>query len=334
MKKSVLCILGAGFSISAGIPLAKDLFRSDYVLAMSEGSRRRFDAVLQRYQRWQQHNPNDHAEQFLGELYQEHLRSINPQWNWAVEYMSAVIASAGTPPQSRNRNPRYSNRISNPIASSVYRSFWKAVVTRSDDVSVLTTNYDILIERGLRHKPMKRPVSPGGFYGGLPRPQWLKGAAQPFSVFSPERLIEMTGGIPIYKLHGSLSWSLNGETLLTYQDLRSAFRNGGDAAIIPPIPEKALPRWLRAVWQEAELVLRRSDVWVICGYSAPPYDIAVRKMLKDGSAGRRLRILLLSPDSNLLRMSLNDLIPKADIIPLPGLPEGIEALADSLDHAL
>jgi len=178
---------------------------------------------------------------------------------------------------------------------------------------------------------MLRPPSRGCYYGGLPRPQRLKGAAQPFSRWSPERLIEMTGTIPVYKLHGSLNWSLCGHTVITYQDMRSAFRHGGNAAIIPPISEKLVPVWLKAVWSEAALALRRSNVWVICGYSAPTYDTEVLRLLRDGGTDRPLTVLLSSPDSDFLLARWKDIVPEANMIPLPGLPAGIQGLADHLD---
>jgi hypothetical protein len=137
----------------------------------------------------------------LGHLYNRVAGPNAPQWAWVVEYVSAVIASAGTPPSSLNRNPRYSNRVNRPSQYAIHRQFWDTILGKTNDLTVVTTNYDILIERALRHRPMRR--SPGCFYGGLPRPQHLKGAAQPFSIRSPERLIEMTGTIPVYKLHGS-----------------------------------------------------------------------------------------------------------------------------------
>jgi hypothetical protein len=158
----------------------------------------------------------------------------------------------------------------------------------------------------------------------------LKGAAQPFSVRNADRIIEMTGRIPVYKLHGSLNWSGNEDKLTMYQDMRAAFRNGGDAAIIPPIPEKEVPRWLTAVWNEAEVALRWSDVWVVCGYSAPEYDQAVRNLLRNGSGERPLKIFLLSPDSNFLTSRWSDIAPAADVFPLDGLPKGVEALAEAL----
>jgi hypothetical protein len=125
----------------------------------------------------------------------------------------------------------------------------------------------------------------------------------------------MTGTIPVYKLHGSLSWSLTGQTVVTYQDMRSAFRHGGNAAIIPPIPEKLVPAWLKAVWYEAALALCRSHGWVICVYSAPAYDTEVLRLLSDGGIGRPLTVLLLSPDSDFLLKRWNDIVPEENIIP-------------------
>ena len=43
--------------------------------------------------------------------------------------------------------------------------------------------------------------------------------------------VEMDGAIPVYRLHGSLNWSRVGDELKLFQDLRPAFRHGGDAAI-------------------------------------------------------------------------------------------------------
>jgi SIR2-like domain len=216
MKKSVACLLGAGYSYVAGVPLAKDLLKANYVLALSERSHKRFKVVRKHYEDWQQQNPTEYPEQYLGNLYGGLLGPNAPLWEWAVEYVGAVIASAGTPPASLNRSPRYSNRINRPSKSRAHKDFWNAILSRTRKLSVLTTNYDILIERALRHRPMLRHPSQGCFYGGLPRPQELKGAAQPFSKWSPERLIRMDGSIPIYKLHGSLNWFLFGENVVMY----------------------------------------------------------------------------------------------------------------------
>jgi hypothetical protein len=140
----------------------------------------------------------------------------------------------------------------------------------------------------------------------------------------------MTGTIAIYKLHGSLYWSLSGDAVVTYQDMRSAFRHGGNAAIIPPIPEKRIPVFLAEVWKEAEKALSRSAVWLVCGYSAPEYDTEVLRLLRESGVGRPLSILLSSPDSHSCVSHWKKVVPDANVIPLPGLPSGIEAIAHCL----
>ena len=323
---SVACFLGAGFSYAARVPLAKDLFQSNYVLALSERSQTRFDAVLTAYREWHALHPSGHAEEFMGELYRRHVANAAPIWRWAVEYIGAVIASPGTPPSSLNRNPRYSNRLNRPSTVDAHRRFWATITRKFNEVAVLTTNYDILIEQGLRHKPFRRPPAPGCFYGGFERPQMLKGAAQPFSAWSPEELIELTGSVPVFKLHGSLNWSLESGRLVMYQDLRAAFRNGGNAAIVPPIPDKELPLWLKPVWTQAEIALRQSQVWIICGYSVLPYDVSVQALLKESSSDGGREVVVSSPDAKEICHRLSDLLPNSKLIAIEGLPDGIDNL--------
>jgi hypothetical protein len=328
-RPKIACFLGAGYSVLAGIPLAKDLLRTEHVLALSSRSERRFSVLRGHYAIWSEEHPGHHMEEYLADLRADSLIGA-PSWRTAVEYLSAVIATAGTPPASLNRNPRYSNRINRPLGNSQYQAFWDVIIGHSASVSVHTTNYDILIERVLRHRPMKRPYSPGCFYGGISRPQCLVGVSQPFSRYSYEKEITMTGAIPVYKLHGSLSWSLHSEKLCMYQDLRAAFRNSGDAAIIPPLPEKEVPSWLSLTWQESLASLHEAEVWVICGYSMPSYDTEILRLLREGLEGNCREVFLLSPSSNSLTEKLRELAPRVLVTALPGLPDGIQPLWNAL----
>jgi hypothetical protein len=140
----------------------------------------------------------------------------------------------------------------------------------------------------------------------------------------------MTGTIPVFKLHGSLNWTLNSQSIVAFQDMRPAFRHGGTAAIIPPVPEKPLPPWLHEIWREAGLSLRRSDVWVVCGYSMPAYDTEVLQLLKTAGTGRPLTVFLLSPEADALQKRWTGLLPEASTVCLPGLPAGIEPLVHCL----
>jgi hypothetical protein len=143
--------------------------------------------------------------------------------------------------------------------------------------------------------------------------------------------LELEGAIPIYKLHGSLNWSRTGEVLELFQDLRPAFRSGGEAAIIPPVPEKEIPAWLRPVWDCAEEELGRAAVWIICGYSLPTYDTAIVELLRRAAtAGNLRRILVLDPYAPDVCCRYSAIVQNVQVVPLDGLPEGVQELRQLL----
>ena len=330
----ISCLIGAGYSHVAGVPLAKNLLKNQWLLSLSDARGRRFSEVAQHYKNWAQRNPGRYSEEYLGELSQGTLENA-PLWASVVEYVAAVIASAGTPPGSLNRNPRYSNRLNRRTDCDTHRRFWQAVISARARLSVVTTNYDILIERALRHRPMIRPRSPGCFYGGLTKPQILKGAAQPFSRFSPETTIIMNGEVPVYKLHGSLSWAkLGSESIVPYQDMRAVFRRGGEAAIVAPVPEKTVPDWLKSIWVDAEKSLASADTWLVVGYSLPPYDIEVNEMLRRAASNRELRIVLCDPYGCDLASRWEKIAGSGNVHVLPGLPDCIPCLPHVLSYGI
>ena len=268
----------------------------------------------------------DGPEQFLTEVYRS--PKIGPvPWSWATEMVAAVLAT----PLRHDRGPfqtRYAGRITRPVNVPEHDTFWDVVLSRFSISGVLTTNYDLLAERGLRHRPMQRPERPGFHYGGLSRPQILEGTALPFSVFKAEREIELVGIIPLYKLHGSLNWGLRKGVLSLYQDSRPAFRYGGDAQIIPPIFEKEAPSWLADVWNEARQTLASCSTWIVCGYSMPNYDRSIIQLFIDAAKnGILTEIILLDPNSQMLLERWNVIVPGAKVSALPGLPEGLRRLA-------
>lgn len=237
-RKSASIILGAGFSFVAGLPLARNLLNSR-VFVFSNGFEHRRHKVLQLWEKWANDYPERGAEEFLTELYLNRLSSQVP-WSWAVELVGATLASPIYEDTPAVRNARYAGRITIPVPVPSHHAFWNTVLSLFDIRGVVTTNYDILAERGLRHRPIISSGRPGFFYGGIPFPQQLKGLAQPFSVMKPERIVELSDGIPVFKLHGSLNWSYEDGDFVMYQDLRPAFRHGGTSLIVPPVLRKSL----------------------------------------------------------------------------------------------
>jgi hypothetical protein len=324
MPSSTCVILGAGFSHTAGLPLAWNLFDSEYFIP-SRGAAERFKAVLTEWQAWKSTHPAQGPEQFLTELYRTAALSPVP-WPWAVEFVAAILATP-LPHDRGAHHTRYSGRITRPVNVPVHNAFWDAVLARFAVEAVITPNYDILAERGLRHRRMKRTNRPGVYYGGLPRPQVLQGTALPFSVTKSERLVELTGSIPLYKLHGSLNWASEAGSLVLYQDLRPAFRRGGSAQIVPPILEKEAPDWLHTVWHGARNALSTASNWLVCGYSLPPYDQAINELFADAaSAGGVARVVLLDPRAHDIAQRWQAIASRADVVPLPGLPQALGQL--------
>jgi len=315
------CIVGAGYSYVVGLPLARDLLISS-VAATSDGAATRFYAVRQDYLRWQDENPARNPEVYLLDLYNNILVRPSPPFSWAVELIAASLATPrGT--DARSTNPRHGVRILNPSHCTERTAFWRTVLNLFGSTAAITTNYDLLIERSLRHRPMKRGFGTDCYYGGLLRPQILKGSALPFTVHEPRRCwVELSGSTPVYKLHGSLNWACGKVQLELYQDLRPAFRKGGDAAIVPPFPEKKVPSWFQSVWDEAETELADATFWIVCGYSLPNYDLAIRSMLRRAADTHEKHIFLLDPRSEVIFESYKSMAPDAEIHSLPGLPAG------------
>ena len=227
-------------------------------------------------------------------------------------------------------NPRYAVRLTRPLRSDIHEEFWAFIVSHCQQVSVVTTNYDICIERCLRHRRMARSSMPGFLYGGLSLPQIAKGVALPWRAENRMRTVNLEGSVPLFKLHGSLNWALQNGQIILFQDARAAFRHGGDAAIVPPIPEKEIPTWLQLVWAEAEQRLTRSESWIVCGYSLPSYDTAMREMLSRAAAGKKKTIFILDPVSSELRAKWQQVALQALIVCLSGLPEGTKELGDCM----
>lgn len=364
--QSICCILGAGYSHAAGAPLTRELFATRNVAISSEVAARRFQTVWNDYEAWLSENPSRNPEEYLAELLkhrqssswalnEEYIfghspsRTIEatearcatfsfpnlqvptravPPFEWAVELLGAALATPLSC-DTTTKNFRYGARITFPFHCSSHTAFWREITGKASHVAALTTNYDILIERGLRHKRMRRVFSPGFYYGGIPKPQLLRGTFLPWADYGSH--IEVGGGIPVYKLHGSLSWSRAGEGLELFQDLRPAFRGGGNAAIIPPVPEKEIPAWLWPVWRCAEEELGRATVWIVCGYSLPSYDAAIVDLLRrSATAGNLRHILVLDPLASDLCCRYSAIVQNVEVMALDGLPGGVNELRELL----
>lgn len=320
----VALIVGAGWSAAAGYPLARDLIAGPVYVA-NEAARERAQAVLDSFAAWRTLEPDRPSEVFLAEVLAGKVRRpVNDDapslfdavggpplpWSSAVETVMLRLALPvlvdGDDPRSsqalvyaeRHSNRlRYSGNLTSPARSTRHVAFIRDVVRRHRLTGVVTTNYDTLVERVLRHRPMRRFPEPGFHYGGLPRPQRAHGHL-PWDRFDPYFVgkpgdVELTGTVPVCKLHGSLNWERDGRAIALFRDQRLVYRRGGTAAIIPPTAEKQAESWLSSVWETAENLLANSEKWIVVGYSLPAYDHAVRDLLRHSAASGHVGSVLL-----------------------------------------
>ena len=313
--QSVAIILGAGFSVAAGVPLANQLFerRPDMDRVIRE---RLVERVVSHWNRWRLRT-NRSAEEYLSELAESKLR----EWHDAVWFVGLTIASRMGELRSVGGRLQLTKHYLARRSVAIHERFWTTVFRRRSDVSVITTNYDILAERGLRSEPRPRVPRPGFNYGF--GPEALSGGGYPYSY---ARGLRAAGQVPLLKLHGSVSWSMEHGVLVKYQDCRPAIR--GDAAIVAPIVGKSVPAYLEATWQAAKGRLSMASTWLVVGYSLPAYDRLVRTLLYESTTSNT-RIHVFDPDPVVARRFRAEL-PRARVHGHPGLPEGTAVIPSIL----
>jgi hypothetical protein len=348
----VALILGAGWSAAAGYALARELITGPLYVA-TPAAQARAHAVLRTFASWSALNPNGPAEVFLAEVFAGRIQCTPTKeaptlfdadggpplpWSWAVETVQLRLsqrAPVDAPEESRalalvyprrhaNRL-RYSANLALPANSAPHTAFIRTVLAAGAELAgVVTTNYDTLAERVLRHRPMRRDPEPGFHYGGLPRPQHVHGHL-PWDRFDSHfsgRIgeIELTGTVPVCKLHGSLNWQRRGTEIGLYRDQRLAYRYGGTAAIIPPTAEKQAEPWLSSVWTAAEAILTTSQTWIVVGYSLPAYDHAIRDLLRRAARGGTAQTVVVhDPRAAELAPQWCELTGDLNIVLKPGL---------------
>jgi hypothetical protein len=316
--------LGAGFSAVGGVPLASQLF--DVQPDVDRVTRQRLvERVKAGWDDWYARTHGS-PEQYLG-----HLESSGAggQWRDATWYVSLVIAlSLGTIrgisyTQQKTIIQTNLNRTS---GIPCHEDFWTALFRRTEDITVITTNYDIVAERGLRNTPRPRRHRPGFHYGD--GPEKLLGSGAPS--FSHVRPIMASGRIPLLKLHGSVSWSIENGAIGHYFDCRPAIQ--GKALIIAPVTEKVVPPHLERIWEKAADALSRSRTWLMIGYSCPAYDATVNSLLV-ANARHAPNVHILNPDRS-VAARVQHLLPSATVTNHPGIPDGIDDVATILDRGI
>jgi hypothetical protein len=324
-------ILGAGFSHVAGLPLTRNLFDTggDLPRSQSAVAENNHREVFRAYKSWRQTHPDANAEQWLGELYD--LKDGGPPqmsqgttWSKAIRFALARLVDLPV-----GKNSHYYYGICTPHCDPVHRRFWDLAETQFGVRVVVSLNYDIMVEQALHSEDTGHRAAPRCYYGGF---QYVQVVRKMTDVTKKQfDLVQLGNEIVLYKLHGSVNWAWepHASTLKIHDDVRAVFRKDdkfGTPAIIPPIPEKAMPPGFSQIWDEARRSLLKSSRWIVCGYSLPDYDQALRRFFKGIlSEQQQTVILVLAPDSSVLVERWREISPKhVQILPLPGLPGALE----------
>jgi len=310
---ATVIFLGAGFSSPAGVPLAAELFRDEP--EVDRISRQQLvRSVRSGWLAWHEQT-NGAPEEYLAELEAEGGQA----WREAVWYASLAVAM----PMGELRRIGVQRHLTvtkqnlDRRSAPLHEGFWTAVFTRTAAVTVVTTNYDILAERGMRHRPRPRVARPGFNYGA--GDEYLAGGG--YQSYAHIQRILACGYVPLLKLHGSVSWAEREGELVHYHDCRPAIR--GDALIVAPVRGKRPPALLEPVWQKARAAITRANQVLVVGYSLPEYDDRVIELLRASPTDCRFHLLDPAPA---LAGKYERLLGRP-AVQHSGLPEGIEELS-------
>lgn len=294
---TIALILGAGFSFVGGLPLTKDLFL-ELPKFKNGPDEQRMGAVKQAFEAWQANNRDSGPEIWMREMYNQRadtqpMQAVGTKWDDIVQYVTRRVSRA----KNADAGPYYYGITRYHIPPG-HKPFWKALEAVAPKFSVITLNYDILVERALHRVNADGKYEPRFFYGGLPFNMRVNKMVK---LHHPTQSIEVSLGkeIGIYKLHGSLNWAIEPDSTLTklHDDVRAAYRKSGTSQIVPPITEKELSLEFGAIWAQAESAMAKSDTWIVFGYSMPAYDLAVSQLLtRSAQAGPPKTILVIDPD--------------------------------------
>lgn len=306
----IAVFLGAGFSAVAGVPVAGRLL--DHRPEVDRVIREKLvDRVVTKWKAWQSRNGGA-TEVYLAEL----ARTNQKEFHDAVWFVGLTVALRMGQLQVVGAQPTVIKHNLNRTSTPELEEFWDRVFDTRTDVSVVTTNFDTLAERGLRHVPRPKAKRPGFHYGF--GPEQLAGGGYPS--YAHIQRVRIEGSVPLLKLHGSVSWSVRNGELIRYHDCRPAIR--GDAAIVAPLVEKTVPNYLLSTWTLAAKHLRRAGMWIVVGYSLPHYDKAVRTLLREAIA-RDTDIHVFDPDPD-VSSRYRELT--SNVHWHPGLPDGYDEL--------
>jgi hypothetical protein len=327
LKSNVAIILGAGFSKVANLPLTWELFQPGInVRCQSKKAQENNERVLWAFENALKQDCSLTAEVWLSQLYVERGNPLQliingTIWADAIRFILARLVNL-----PKGSNTHYYHGIGTYQCHPVHRQFWERVENEFNIKGIVTMNYDILVEQALHIEESVHRTAPRCHYGGFMYNQTVRKMTDIRTKKYEE--LKLGNEFPLFKLHGSINWAWepHSTTLKIHHDVRPAFRISDDCvpAIVPPIPEKHMPLDFGQIWNEAKKVLSQTPIWIICGYSMPDYDQALRdwfgEILKIQPT---TKLIILDPNSNDVAARWKKLYKDCNILALQGLPDAL-----------
>lgn len=267
-------LLGAGFAKPWGLPLTSELMRFDQV------RQHRFPGV------WQQKTIAQIESLWL-DRHAEHQGSVDhfgrtlrgtELFDPFVRYLALRVSSrhwcvGGARETKWGKGDHVAKQARLPGAYSQLIQ----VLKTTELVGVVTTNYDVVLEKLLGPRDSGRL---GGFnYGRVAEPLIGRHYTSSRGAYGP---VKLTGRVPLAKVHGSLNWGLSEDgCLVRYVDCRPSRGRRYQVALFPPGGEDPSP--FQGVIRLAREILFAANIWLVIGYSLPDGDDDVRELIQ-GSA--------------------------------------------------
>lgn len=320
LQPKLAVFLGAGFSMAWGLPLASEVMNPIAQAAFpGRWQRELLNRVQSAWQTAQSKTPDISVDEFS-----RHIQRANGLYGLSVRDFTTFLAlrlSKSHWQVGRARETKWGTGDHVRKQRDIPKPYGELVrgLRNSELTGVITTNYDIVVEKLLGPMPSGRL---GGFRYGVDDETLIgRHAVSSQYTYGP---VKVSGKVPLLKLHGSLNWELQEDLkLVKYIDTRPSRGQRYTPLVLPPGDSEA-QRLLDSTWKNAEQALRDGIIWLICGYSLPEYDEDIKKLLKD-SASDGQRIVIMDPNYELISEKFRSILVSPRITAGPSLCESFES---------
>jgi hypothetical protein len=282
-------ILGAGFSRDAGLPLVNDFLERMGDCLESDSLQPRGREAIQKVFEFRLKAAAAAYRAMLNVENIEELFSLASALEGQndSDYIPTAIAATLDTTRRSNPNCRIQTMLLDPQTGQVtssegvrqpiplYQLYAEILNGNFCDRrekaknTIITFNYDTLLEDGLHG-------------AGLP---FTYGIPEPYAIYEQPNCTQDGTGLPVYKLHGSVNWSIDPSSsnkVRIYNSYDYVKAREERVFLVPPTWRKVFGEQLGAVWDGAVRALSDATRIVVLGFSMPPTDTHFKYLLIAG----------------------------------------------------